>query len=827
MFVLFVACAGSSSSFADGPGSDPASSVRLQKLEGHRPREMAVLKSLGPVADDKIVDVSIALRAPNEEALNAFVNDVYDPASPNYHAFLTPAEFTERFAPSAKDYQAVVDFATRNKLTIVSTWSNRLHVHVRGTAAAMNSAFHVQLESFKHPTEARTFYGPDRDPSLDLQVPIKSIVGLNTLHLPRHVRQAGGSGSGGTYTGKDFRKAYAPNVSMTGTGQTVGILELDGYDPNDIATYAKLSGFSAVKLQNVYLDNFTGVGPDSVGRQEATGDIEFVLSMAPGVQQITIYGISYDNAAVLDALTEMANPSKGEPFPNQISTSFYFNYESGAVYAPLAQLAAQGQALFVASGDYGSYNESTGAGDFPPTDDPHVTAVGGTVLTTDVNGAWSSETTWSSSGGGFSPWAAGDPEFKIPSWQQGMNFAAFGGSSTARNAPDVSIIATNTSYYYKGGWSGFAGTSEAAPLWAGFLALVNQQAAMRGRPRIGSPNSAIYQIERSGSCATCFHDITTGNNFNGTNPGKYSAVPGYDLCTGWGSPNGQDLINALVNSSVGWGVLPGGGTTNVSDAATVFQGKLYLFGIGIGDHRHYVNTFDGNQWNGWGLLPGGGTAVLSDAATVFQNKLYLFGVGINDHRHYVNMFDGASWAGWSNVPGGGTTNVADAAAVYQNKLYLFGIGINDHHHYVKTFDGTTWSAWSAVPGGGTTVLSDTATAFQNKLYLFGIGIGDHRHYVNTFNGMSWSGWSAMPGNGTTNVADVAVALGNKLYVFAIGINDHHHYVNAFDGATWGGWSQVPGGGKTLLPDAAAVFNNKVYLFGIGTNDHQHYLNIYP
>jgi hypothetical protein len=85
----------------------------------------------------------------------------------------------------------------------------------------------------------------------------------------------------------------------------------------------------------------------------------------------------------------------------------------------------------------------------------------------------------------------------------------------------------------------------------------------------------------------------------------------------------------------------------------------------------------------------GGTTNVSGTATVYNGKLYLFGIGINDHAHYVDVFDGSNWSG-SPVPGGGTTKTADAAAVYDGKLYLFGIGINDHGHYVNSFDGSTW-----------------------------------------------------------------------------------------------------------------------------------------
>jgi subtilase family serine protease len=155
------------------------------------------------------------------------------------------------------------------------------------------------------------------------------------------------------------------------------------------------------------------------------------------------------------------------------------------------------------------------------------------------------ETTASFSGGGYSPWR-NDPQFAIPWWQAGMDYTASKGSTTVRNAPDVSIVADSITVFSNGSWSGFAGTSAAAPLWAGFMALANEQAAASGRPRVGFANLALWAIGRGEKYRTCFHDITTGNNFNSTNPNLYSAVAGYDLCTGWGTPNGWALINALA-----------------------------------------------------------------------------------------------------------------------------------------------------------------------------------------------------------------------------------------------------------------------------------------
>jgi subtilase family serine protease len=192
----------------------------------------------------------------------------------------------------------------------------------------------------------------------------------------------------------------------------------------------------------------------------------------------------------------------------------------------------------VASGDSGAYR--TRSRDVYPADDAYVTSVGGTDLTTtSAGGPWKSETAWSYSGGGISP-----DGIAIPSYQQtaGVITTANKGSKTYRNSPDVAAEANTDNYICydgtcEGGWGG---TSFAAPRWAAYLALVNQQSVAMGMNTLGFINPTIYSIGLSSSYLSNFHDITSGNN------GTYLTEPGYDLVTGWGSPNGNGLINSLA-----------------------------------------------------------------------------------------------------------------------------------------------------------------------------------------------------------------------------------------------------------------------------------------
>jgi len=168
-------------------------------------------------------------------------------------------------------------------------------------------------------------------------------------------------------------------------------------------------------------------------------------------------------------------------------------------------------------------------------------------LTTATNKSYQSESVWTNnagmhgSGGGYST------VYSIPLWQQDVDMSVNQGSTTWRNFPDVCMVADHCYVISNNGKTGsFWGTSLAAPLWAGFTALVNQQASAQGKPAVGFLNPAIYAIAQGPLYASCFHDVTRGNNTWSNSPTQFYATTGYDLCTGWGSPNGTNLINALM-----------------------------------------------------------------------------------------------------------------------------------------------------------------------------------------------------------------------------------------------------------------------------------------
>jgi len=493
--------------------------------------------------------LAITLPLRHQDELGNLLKELYDPASPHYRQFLSVAQFSERFSPTPADYRKVVDFAVANGFTITAEPSNRLLVGIEGSVAQIEQAFHLSMMVYRHPTENRTFYSPDREPELNLSVPVEHIAGLNNFSIPRPmvarslathaVSGAAGSGPGGQYLGSDMRAAYYGGTALTGSGQSVGLFEYDGYNLSDVNSTFDGQSYS-VAISNVLVDGASGASDGNDAEQVL--DIVQAISMAPGLNSVMVY-IAPGGDGSGD--TQIFNQMATDNICKQIGVSWVWTPEYPLTDNQIFQeMAAQGQNIFAASGDWKAYPETTPA-EYFPAENAFVTAVGGTDLTTSgAGGSWESETAWAYSGGGPSP-----DDVAIPSWQVGVANSSNDGSTTLRNVPDVAAESNFDNYLCVQGscGGGWGGTSFATPRWAGFLALVNQQAEANGASSLGFINPALYSIGEGSNYGSDFHDITSGNNNNG-NGVSYNAVAGYDLVTGWGSPNGQNLINALTTA---------------------------------------------------------------------------------------------------------------------------------------------------------------------------------------------------------------------------------------------------------------------------------------
>jgi kumamolisin len=375
-----------------------------------------------------------------------------------------------------------------------------------------------------------------------------------------------GTGPSASYLGSDMRAAYYVNgnasATLTGAGQSVGLFEFLGTDLADLTTYYTNAGQTnhvPITLKSVDTQS-TSCVEKTCDDTEQTLDMTEVLGMAPGLSSLVVYigtgglsGQTLDDAGILNAM------ATASPLNAQLSSAWAWkpsDPKTDDVY--FEEFAAQGQNFFAADGDDGNWSHATFVW---PADSVYVTSVGGTDLTTTgADGAWASETGWSDSGGGISP-----DDFPIPSWQVATAAGCAECSQTYRNGPDVAANA-NFTYYVCADQTActanlYGGTSFAVSLWAGYMALVNQQAVLNGNPVLGFINPALYTIGLGVDYDTDFHDITSGGNTLGT-------TVGYDLSTGWGSPNGNNLINALAPVPVGsftlaaaptvGGIAPGG-----------------------------------------------------------------------------------------------------------------------------------------------------------------------------------------------------------------------------------------------------------------------------
>jgi kumamolisin len=500
----------------------------------------------------------------NQAALDQFLKELYDPASPSYRQYLTVEEFTTMFGPTQQDYDAVLRWAEANGFTVVGTSRNRMNVDVTGAVAAIETAFHVNMGVYQHPTENRTFYAPDREPAVDLPFPLWHIAGLDNYSIPRPLlvrknpnvtsNATTGSCPSASFCGSDMRAAYYEGTALTGSGQSVGLLEYAGTDLADLETYYANAGQTnnvPITLLSTDGTSTSCEAPDC-DDTEQTIDMTQALGMAPGLSGLVMYVGSTDTAM----FNAMATAS---PLNAQLSSSWTWTPADPSTDNPYFQeFAAQGQNLFQAAGDSGAWTSSS---EVWPSDDVYLTSVGGTDLeTSSAGGPWSSETVWVDGGGGISP-----DQFAIPFWQTTTASGCSACSNSFRNGPDVAANANFTFYVCADQTTctanDYGGTSFAAPMWAGYLALVNQYAVAHGKPTLGFINPALYDIGLSSSYDTDFHDITSGSN-------GYSATTGYDLATGWGSPNGSGLIAGLLGTIN----TPGFGLTASPTTVSVVQG---------------------------------------------------------------------------------------------------------------------------------------------------------------------------------------------------------------------------------------------------------------
>jgi kumamolisin len=522
---------------------------------------------LGRADPGQTVTVTVSLALRNQAALDRFIGSVSDPKSQSYGRYLQPAQFAALYGPTTAQVEQVVGYLRGQGLTITSVSANHTLVQASGSRRAVEAAFGVNIWNWHDRTQNRNFVGNDTQPVLpaSLATTVVGVAGLNNHYQARRIGlasfaraqpRAPGSGPAGGYTPTELKSAYdiAPLAALgyRGAGQPLGLLELDGFSPNNIAMYDNHYGLTTLPTTIVPVD---GVGTTPGANQiEVELDIEVMHAIAPSAPITVWEGPNSDlgvlhtyNAMVVSDSTPSNSTSWGLCEP---STTPSLMLQLDAIFK---QGAAQGQSFFAASGDGGAYDCPGG---YPnqlavdnPASDPYVTAVGGTTLSLNGSG-YGSESAWNwvshspplGSGGGLSG------QFSRPAWQSGPGVAN-SYSTQMRQVPDVALDGdprTGYSVYTTSGttttWFVIGGTSASAPAWAAFAAIVNQyRVNAGGRARaLGFANPALYQLGSVSSPYAAFHDVTSGDNL------YYMATAGWDYATGWGSFDAYNLVRDLT-----------------------------------------------------------------------------------------------------------------------------------------------------------------------------------------------------------------------------------------------------------------------------------------
>jgi kumamolisin len=555
-----------------------------------------LISSSQPLANtpaNQQISLSIGLNLRNSANLTSYLQQITSPSSPLYRRSLNPASFAALYGPLPQSEAEVVNYLRSQGFTITGTYANHLLVDAVGTVAQAEAAFQVQINNYRSASGHMIFANANA-PSLPIAIAplISSVSGLDdSVQYQRHplistasvalrqqsaainCPQPGSAATPTSYTpaqiasAYDFTRLYSQGI--TGDGQSVALLELDGFSPADISAYMACFGGQHTTISTIPIDGFSGVAGSNAAEVEL--DMEMVLGLAPHLSNLRVYEAANALPSYNDAWARIVN----DHVP-VVSTSWVFCEQGAGMGGEIKQeniffqaAAAQGQTILAASGDLGAngcYNPQTGANAQPAVDDPasqpYVTGVGGTTLHLNFDNTYNSEQVWNdrainngASGGGISQ------VWSMPSWQQAPGVAnAF--TNGFREVPDVSINADPQTGYdvycaaggcANHGWMVIGGTSAAAPVWAALVALANESALKVNGLMVGFLNPSLYDIAHGANGASymsSFHDIVpvpgaiNNNDYVGSGT-TYPTSSTYDLATGLGSFDAYNLSQNL------------------------------------------------------------------------------------------------------------------------------------------------------------------------------------------------------------------------------------------------------------------------------------------
>ncbi|GLQ48251.1 kumamolisin [Dyella lipolytica] len=488
------------------------------------------MKYLGPHDGTEPIEVTLVLRR-RQGATPTPASWLHPPRWPR-------GVFGEHFGADPGDLESLRRFAQTHGLTETSNDPHRRVLSLSGTPSALEQAFGVTLGKYQL-NGCGPFVGCGHAPTLPPEA--IAVLGLDRRPVAQPRSRRPRAQPSNTFTPIQLGQLYNFPAGTDGTGETIGIIELGGgFTASDLSKY--FSSLGIAKPPKVIAVSVAG-GKNQPGAGNADDevmlDIEVAGALAPGAT-IAVYFTANTDQGFYEAISQAAHDTTNKPSVISISwggpEDSWNSASRTAMESALEDAAALGVTVTVAAGDNGSSDgESDGQPhvDFPASS-PYALGCGGTTLNASGN-AIQSEVVWNETAGNEGATGGGvSIEYGLPSWQQNANVPKSPSGSAGRGVPDVAGNADPLTGYQVliGGQSlVIGGTSAVAPLWAALIARFNQKL---GKP-VGDMHAALYQIGES-----AFRDITQGNN------GSYQAGPGWDACTGWGSPNGQALLDALT-----------------------------------------------------------------------------------------------------------------------------------------------------------------------------------------------------------------------------------------------------------------------------------------
>lgn len=516
----------------------------------------------------------VKLSAGQQAGLDQLLMDQQNPSSPNYHKWLTPEEFGNRFGLSAGDHSKVAAWLAREGFTVNETGRGRNWVAFSGTAGQVSSSFHTEIHYFEMNGERH--YANISDPEIpaglaDVVGGIQALNDFKPMRSHPKLKPAYTTSTGTHYlTPQDYATIYnlngLYNIGYDGSGQAIAVVEQGVMSLDDYHMFRSTFGLPANDPTIIPYSS-----PSLTIDGEGTLDVEWAGAVAPRAQMYYVYGPNAFSSMLYSVNYDLA------PI---ISISYYYcegNASPPYYQSILQQANAEGITVLSASGDGGGagcYDQFTPfASHGPllgfPAAVPEVTAVGGTMFVEGTGSYWTStntdnfgsalsyipEAVWNESQPGVEIAAStGGPStiYPKPLWQNGPGVP----NDNARDVPDLALTAAGHDPYYivmSGKFYLDSGTSAAAPSMAGIIALLEQYQVAKGYQKrgsgLGNINPQIYHLAQTAPSA--FHDIVNGDNKVPCTQGSpgcltgsygYPAGPGYDMATGWGSVDAYNFV---------------------------------------------------------------------------------------------------------------------------------------------------------------------------------------------------------------------------------------------------------------------------------------------